>query len=179
MKMHRSAGAAVEWAYTTIASDILQMSSIGRWRGAERTTNESERLTAHEAHGYAAQICLHLHRLEVPEHAVVHCEIWPKRLDNRRSDPSYVAALQLLARSILGTQGTGVHSNEAARLIVMQYLSDGRKGMGIRLVREEEKCRMREALDRRTKAWQRLDIYHSRAWAKLDESLRAAGFVGD
>lgn len=178
MKMHQSAPAAVTWAYRTVARDIVAVSSLARWRGAERASSP-DRISAHETHGYAAQILAHLDRLEMLEHAVVHCECWPSRLDASREDASYAAALGLLAKAVLATQGTGVHSVRGARLAVAQYFADGRSGShGIRAIREEERCRTKDALERRSDAWKRLELIHNRAWEALDLSLREAGFVG-
>ena len=173
----RSAQDAVRWAYRTLATEIVQAPSLGRWRGAERGHTEND-LTPHERHGEAAQILLAIGRLSDVEHAVIHVECWPEMLDSKREDPSYKMALSILSRAIMG-QGWGARSERGSTLIVRQWLADGRgRSHGMRGLRSSEACSMAEAVRRRSECWARLEVYHSRAWDELDRVLSEAGVVG-
>lgn len=176
--IHTSPQAAVSWAYRVLAADVIKISSLGRWRGEERTRASDERMSPQEQHGYAIQVLGHIERLPPQDHAMVHCEMWPSRIDSKRSDPSYRAGIEILARQVILVQGSGVMvSQRAAIMCVEQFFSDGRRGNGIGPIRREEHCRKAEALHRREDGFRRLTLVHNRAWETLGESLTFAGFV--
>lgn len=160
------------WALTVQATPIIKSSSLANWlkdsaaKGGPR--RGSAPLSPQEAHAAAAQILGHVEALEPLERACVWVKFLPK------SDPRYRPAVDALAHSVLATQGTGIHSNRAARMCVEQYYSTRTSA---RKVREVEKVSMREALSRQRDAFERLNTIYSRAWARLDDSLHRAGYL--
>lgn len=170
--MFRSVDAALAWAYRTAARDIIKISALGTWRGAEKPGST---LTPQEMHGGAAQVLGHVRRLPDLEQANVHARYWPSRLDGGGQDPSYRAAIEMLARSIMGTQGTGLHSWRGAVLVVKQFY-EGEKG-GIRAVRKAEEVGQAKAVESRNAAWDRLTLINNRATGELETSLQEAGWL--
>lgn len=170
--MFTSVDAALSWAYRTAARDIIKISALGSWRGAEKPESS---LTPQEVHGGAAQVLGHVRRLPDLEQANVHARYWPSRLEGGGQDPSYRAAVEMLARSIMGTQGTGLHSWRGAILVVKQFY-EGEKG-GIRAVRKVEEVGQAKAVESRNAAWERLTLINNRAMGDLETSLHEAGWL--
>ena len=172
-----SVDAALAWAYQVVATDIVKISSLGRMRGAERPRVEA---SPQEIHGQAAQIIAHVERLPDLSQAYVHARYWPSRRDRSGAlDDSYQAAMAILVQSVLSTQGTGVHSQRAARVAVLQYFegAGSRNFQGVHWVQRELRCRKSTALDMRRAVWDRLDAIQRDAWVRLEESLSEAGLL--
>lgn len=173
--MFRSVDEALSWAYRTAARDIVKVSSLGTWRGSDGGRKTGESLSPQELHGGAAQVLGHVQRLPDLEQAIVHARYWPAKTEGGGQDPSYRQAVEMLAKSIMATQGTGMHSWRGACIVVRQYF-EGEKS-GINAVRKEEACAKAKALENRRGAWERLSWIDRRAEDSLAASLQAAGWV--
>lgn len=162
--LFRSVSAAVAWAYETASRVPVKSATV--YALGKVSVRSRMGLTPDEAHAQAALILSLVERVCDPvELAYVRARF------GRQFE-----ALERLRSAMMGSLGTGVHSNRAIERVLLMYM--GVSGIGIRGLRDELRRSTAAALEWRDARYRFLDILHRRAIATLDEHLRAAGVVG-
>ena len=167
--MFKSAHHALQFAFRTIGTPIVKLSSINSMRGASGNGD----LTPHDSHAQAA-IIMSIIEKAVDVNGMAYLKAYHGHELNKGSEERAVA--DILVRVVVATLPTGSHSRRGIEKLVRIYF-----GANISMIstRKDLACNNRRYYEYRDEVCRVLDHIAMRADADADRALEMAGLIGE
>lgn len=157
---------ALKWAYETISTPIVKISSVNDMREASRAGSVAGNgeLTVHDRHAQAALI------LSLCERVLPTLHMAYVRIQFGRE----ASGFELLTHHLAANFGTGLHSRRSIEQIIRAYCGEK---IGLREIRKSMSCGMLKAVSYRNQAYDTLDVMHAQAIDKLGMEMENRGLL--
>ena len=163
----RSSQDALRFAFTTLGTPIVKISSINSMRGS---SNFGE-MTPQERHGQAAMIMACIERnVDIIEMAYLRAYY-----GNELSNGMYAKAVtEILVRSVIGALGTGSHPRRGIQKLVFNYFG---QDIPISTIRRDLGCSLDNANRKRSIVYDTLSDIGTRADNNAELALYNSGLI--
>lgn len=165
----KSSHHALQFAFRTVGTPIVKLSSINSMRGASGNGD----LTPHDRHAQAA-IIMSIVEKATDANCMAYLKAYHGHELNKGNEERAVA--DILVRVVVATLPTGVHPRRGIEKLVRIYF-----GANISMIstRKDLGCNNRRYYEYRDEVCRVLDHIAARADADADRALEAAGLIGE
>lgn len=155
---------ALQFAFRTIGTPIIKLSSINSMRGA----SGAGEMTPQELHGQAAMIIACVERkVDIVEMCYLKA-YYGRELNHDR------AVAEVLTHTVVAAMGTGVHSRRGIEKLIQNYFGGD---IPITQIRRDFNCNNHYANVKRNKVYDTLTAIGARAENDADIALHSAGLL--
>lgn len=167
--MFRSTRHALQFAFRTMASPIIKMSSINNMRGAGGNGD----MTPHDRHAQAAMIVAMVERsLDLREIALIYAQ-YRHELNNGEKESEVIS---VITPAIIASFPTGMHSKRGVEKLIRIYFG---KEVGQASLRADFKCTNIQCQEYKRIAFKVMNDILDGAESKLSIQFEIAGLIAN